>query len=40
MSFYETNFELLTLLWLKKFGDTTRENREIQDNNIRVFDNC
>jgi hypothetical protein len=46
MSFSKTNLELLTLIWLDKFVDSTQENREIQDKlrsiitNVLVFDNC
>lgn len=46
MSFDDTNLELLTLIWVDQWADTTQENREIQDklrsiiNYLRIFDNC
>lgn len=45
--FYDgENLELLSLVWLDKFGGATQENREIEEslrsivNYVRVFDNC
>ena len=46
MSSNEENLELLSIVWLDKFGDATQENREIEEklrsiiNSVRVFDNC
>ena len=45
--FYDReNLELLSIVWLDKFGDATQENREIEEtlrsivNYVRIFDNC
>ena len=46
MTSNEENLELLSIVWLDKYGDATQENREIEEklrsiiNSVRVFDNC